>query len=482
MLPALQTLRDRPISAYPPDTREAVARQWEFYFGREKLIDFIARVAPHEPPPPHLRILIDTFQRCRTERVRALFSMPPRAGKSITVKRALAWWSLISPYDLNCYASYNSSFAEDQSRECRDVAIKAGVPLSTDKNTAGHWLTTGGGGLFSAGLDAGITGRGVGGIFVVDDPYKNPGEARSPVSRAAVKRNFNQVVRTRLEGFASAIVVHTRWTPNDLIGELIDEGGWEHYNIPAIAEHGDVLGRKAGESLWPDRPQFTLEALNEIKRVDEFGFAALYQGNPLAEGARLFYGEPRYWDPKNTNLTGCKFIIGADPATSAKTSADFSAAFALAVKPPFTCPTVYVLDGYHRQVTTPQLCRDLLSFQNKNHKAAMFIEAVAGFKAVPQILKELAPSLKIEEAPVKGDKRQRAELAASAWNDGRVLLPMTDPALPGSAEQPPWVAELVNEVRNFTGIGDDHDDQVDALSHGYNAALARGLNIFDVVR
>ena len=454
---------------YPPDKREAAARAWRFYFGREKLFDFVTRVAPDEPPPPHLRRLIEIFQRCRTERVRALISMPPRAGKSITVKRALAWWLSISPKDLCCYASYNSDFAADQSREARNIAEAAGVLISREKDTAGHWLTVEGGGVFSAGLNAGITGRGVGGFVVVDDPYANPGDARSAVIRKKVKENFNLVVKTRLEGDASVVVVHTRWHPNDLIGELSTEGGWEVLNIPAVALASDPLGRAIGDPLWPERPQFTKAALDEIRRADEFGFAALYQGDPVPEGTRMFYGEPHFWDPKNTNLTGCRYFIGVDPATTAKTSADFSAGFAIAVTGGTTA-TVYVLDGYHRQVTTPQLCRELWEFQQRNNKAPMYVESVGGFKAVPQILKELEPLLEIEEAPVKGDKRQRAELAASAWNDGRVLLPLTDPYLANATEQPPWVAPFIHEVRNFTGVSDEHDDQVDAFAHAFNAS------------
>ncbi len=343
MIPALQTVARLDARKLNPEQRIRRARILDYYFGREKLVDFCARVAPHEPPPPHLRLLINIFQRCRTERVRALISMPPGAGKSITVKRGLAWWTQIAPSDLNCYASYNSDFAADQNRGCRSIAEEAGVAIG-QKDTAGHWLTTQGGGIFSAGLNAGITGRRVGGIAVVDDPYANPGDARSPTIRRNVKANFSQVIKTRLQGYASIIVVHTRWHPQDLIGELAAEGGWQHVNIPAIAMAGDPIGRAIGEPLWPERPQFTLEALNAEKRVDEFGFAALYQGDPIPEGTRMFYGEPRYWDPKKTDLTGCKFVIGADPATTAKTSADFSAAFALAVKPPFTCPTIYVLD------------------------------------------------------------------------------------------------------------------------------------------
>jgi len=439
-----------------------------FYFGHETLLEFIARIAPHEPPPPHLRKVIDIFQRCRTERVRALISMPPGSGKSITTKRTLAWWSQISPKDLNCYASYNSDFAADQSRECRNIAKEAGVQIG-GKDTAGHWLTTEGGGLFSAGLNAGITGRRVGGIAVVDDPYANPADARSPTTRRNVKANFNQVIKTRLQGFASIVVVHTRWHPEDLIGELSKEGGWEYINIPAIALANDPIGRAIGEPIWPDLPQFTLPYLREIKRVDEFGFEALYQGQPVAEGAKIFYGEPHYWDPKKTDLTGCHVVIGVDPAATAKTSSDFSAAFALAIRPPFTNPTVYVLDGYRKQVETPQLCRELVAFQKRNHNAPVKVEAVAGFKAVPQMMKDLAPTLQIDGITPFGDKRQRAELLASAWNDGRFLLPLTDPHLPGSTTQPPWVSQLAQELRNFTGTGDAHDDDVDACAHGYNS-------------
>jgi predicted phage terminase large subunit-like protein len=480
MIKALRNLLAADPAGRSREWRAARAKLINYYFRQETLLDFIARVAPHEPPPAHLRVLIDIFQRCRTEKIRALIVMPPRSGKSITVKRALAWWLSNWGADLCCYASYNSDFAADQSRECREIARAAGVQISAAKDTAGHWLTEQGGGLFSAGLNAGITGRGVGGLFVVDDPYANPGDARSTAIRHGIKLNFNQVVRTRLEGFASAVVVHTRWVPTDLIGELAEEGGWELINIPALAQAGDLLGRAPGEPLWPERPQFTRAALEEIRRVDEFGFAALYQGDPVPEGTRMFYGEPRFWDPRKTNLSGCSFYIGVDPATTAKTSADFSAGFAIAVTND-AVPTIYVLDGYRQQVTTPQLCRDLREFQQRNYRASMYVESVGGFKSVPQILHEMEPLLDIEEAPVKGDKRQRAELAASAWNDGRILLPLTDPHLPGATTQPPWVASLLHELRYFTGTGDDHDDQADALAHAVNASIA-GESVWSELR
>lgn len=469
ILPTLERLRRVNLDDYPEDERVVLGALVHFYFGGETLLEFIARVAPNEPPPPHLLKLVKIFQRCRTERVRALVSMPPRAGKSITVKRAIAWWLSRSPRDLCCYASYNSDFAVDQSRAARDIAEQAGLRLLDDKSAAGNWRIDGGGGLFSAGLNAGITGRGVNGLFIVDDPYANPRDAGSVQVRETVRANFDGVVRTRLEGDASCIVIHTRWHEDDLIGQLCKEEDWEHLNITAIAEEGDVLGRAVGDPLWPDRPQFTKESLEKIKRANEFIFAALYQGRPVREGARIFYGDPMSWDPKKTDLTGCTVVIGVDPAASEKTINDFSAAFALAIRPPFSCPTVYVLDGYHAQVLIPQLARDLVAFQRRNYNAPLKVEAVAGFKAVPQILRELAPGLRVDEITPLGDKRQRAEMFAAAYNDGRVLFPLTDPKLPGATAPPPWVDKLKRELREFTGKGDKHDDMVDACAHGFNA-------------
>lgn len=464
---------DVDISRLTPRDRRRLLQLCRHAYGGQSLNDFILADDPKEPPPPHLRILVDVFEQARRSRIRALLSMPPRAGKSKTIRRALAWWSKQRPADLNCYASYNTDLAEDQSRDVRAIAMRAGVAMSSDHNQAANWRTERGGGLFAAGLSAGITGRGVTGIAVVDDPYPNAAAARSPAVNNEVKTNFNSVIRTRMEGWSSIIVVHTRWVPDDLIGTLAEEGGWDVINIPAIAVDGvkDPLGRKPGESFWPDRPQFTPEALAEIKRVDEFTFGSLYQGQPVPDGARMFYGEPRYWDPKKTDLTGCVVVIGADPAATKKNTSDHHSAVALAIKPPFTCPTVYVLDAMHRRMTVPEGTRALRQFQLDNWNAPLKVEAVGGFKGVPQTLRELVSDLRVDEVTPIGDKVLRAQLFASAWNDGRWLLPLSDYRLTNSTAQPSWVPGYIKEVREFTGQEGRPDDQVDASAHGYNSVV-----------
>jgi predicted phage terminase large subunit-like protein len=93
--------------------------------------------------------------------------------------------------------------------------------------------------------------------------------------------------------------VQTRWTEDDLVGRLIDPmnpyynadeaKAWRRIDLPALAEDNDVLGRKPGEALWPER--FTQKYLEEIRATDPRGFAALYQGRPGPKDGVFFRSE-----------------------------------------------------------------------------------------------------------------------------------------------------------------------------------------------
>jgi predicted phage terminase large subunit-like protein len=453
---------------------EGEQREWEALaesdWGGETLRDFICRVAPHEPPPKHLDPILEALERCRTiGGQRIAISIPPRHAKSTTIRRMLAWWTEQRPADHNAYVSRTCDGAEAQSRKIRTLCQEIGVPLAPGAKRNDNWETIYGGGLIACGIDGMLTGNPVTGLAVVDDPIKNRQEASSEAYRERVNDFVSDVLMTRLEGPASVIIIHTRWDPDDLIGTLEAEGGWTIINLPALAEENDPIGRKPGEALWPER--FPIERLEKIRRRNEFTFESLYQGKPVPKGARMFYGPTRYWDPKKTDLRGCTVIIGGDPAATAKTTADFSVYVAIAVREPWDMPTVYLLDLYRKQVEVPEQARAALKFQRRNFGAKIWVEAVAGFKAVPQLLRSLCPGVLVGEIDPKGDKKQRAEGVASAWNDGRFLIPSSDyhqRMNPEAIEAPEWVKDFVNELRRFTGKEGAVDDQVDASANAYN--------------
>lgn len=406
---------------------------------------------PNEPPKAHHKFLLDLVQRCTMKPTTAALSMPPGHSKSTTLMRALAWWISTYPKDTHAYITYGQDLSWDMSRKIRSILTETSPHLKFTTNRVESWAVEQGGGLFATGIGGPLTGKRVSGLLIVDDPYKNMDDARSPEYRAKVSEWFKTVAMTRLQKGASVIVVHTRWSDHDLISELVKEHGYLYKNFPAINE--------AGEALWPE--QYDIELLQQRRSlIGEANFSALYQGKPVADGARVFQ-EPTFYDPRES-LTGWTVYIAADCAASAKQTADFSCAVAIATKGKGEELQCRVISMIHGQWTMPEFARRLNAFQMKWFGCKVGIEANGGFIAVPQMLREMTPRLRIKEIHPKGDKLQRAQPLAAAWNEGRVQLP----------NGAPFNLALVNELTAFTGVGDVHDDIVDALAHAFNMALA----------
>jgi predicted phage terminase large subunit-like protein len=102
-----------------------------------------------------------------------------------------------------------------------------------------------------------------------------------------------EVVRTG-NFIANGIVSHnTRWHEDDLAGRLLidekekDADKWRVISFPAIAEENDVLGRTAGEALWPKR--FPLKHLQATQRANPPRYwASLYQQKPRPDEGTMF--------------------------------------------------------------------------------------------------------------------------------------------------------------------------------------------------
>lgn len=458
----------------PPDVRDKFDQLVADRLGAQPLLEFIPEVSPHLPPPRHIKLLTALCERARHERIRVCVSLPPRHAKTTTLLHAFAWWLKHEPADRCAYFTYSDGQGKNKSTIARRLAGEAGIKLSSDTKNKGFWQTEDGGGLIAGGTGGGLTGEGVSGLFVIDDPYKNRVDADSNVYREKVWEWFTEVAFTRLEG-ASVIVVHTRWHEDDLIGRLSDDPSWTVINIPAIAEEDDPLGREVGEALWPER--FPIEELEVIRlQIGEWSFAALYQGHPRPRGSSLFQ-EPTYYNIDEFKIDGCSVVIGADPAATASSKADYSAAVVIAVRAEervlqlegwaeprkMRVPVGYVQYVYRKQTTVPLFVQGLRNLQAQWYNAKIGVEAVAGFKAVPQMLLHLDPDLRVQEMPTLGDKFQRAQNFAAMWNAGLIMLPTY-----ADGTYPPWVKAFVKEVCSFTGVNDAHDDMVDAAVHGWN--------------
>jgi hypothetical protein len=132
-------------------------------------------------------------------------------------------------------------------------------------------------------------------------------EAKSPVVREDVRNWFDNTLLTRLNSKATGRIVsiQQRLHEDDLPAYLLEKG-YEHLNLPAIAEKEERLQvgpgkfhvRVVGDLLNPAREdQATLERMR--REMGPVGFSAQYQQCPVAPGGNLIriewfgtYAEP----------------------------------------------------------------------------------------------------------------------------------------------------------------------------------------------
>lgn len=431
----------------------------EYAYRSRPLGQFICDTTPGYEALAHQRPLMEMLERvARGESVNACVSMPPRHGKTDTLLHGLAWLLVRDPTWKMAFVSYAADFAAIKCNEGKTIAKRAGVPLA-GRDREDYWETAYGGLVRSAGSQGQLTGTGYR-LVVVDDPIKNMAEAESQTVREKIIAGFSSDIYSRQAKEGTAIIVcQTRWHVDDLYGQLVRDGGWESINLPAI----DAEGR----ALWPDA--FPVGRLAEIRRKGHFTdyqWSAMYEGSPVPRGGALF-GPATYCERREVPRSGIVGAFGCDLAYSGKTHSDFSAVVVL-VKDR-TSGTLYVADVLRVQRQAAQF-------------AALARERVAAWPGVAgrwytsttergtaELLGELG--LRVRPVLATGDKFVRAQPVAAAWQAGRVRVP----------RDMPWTEEFVREVTGFTGLGDRHDDQVDALAAAFDE-IEQGYSVVKLVR
>ena len=112
-------------------------------------------------------------------------------------------------------------------------------------------MTTARGSRLATSVGGTLTGRG-GNLLIIDDPLK-PQDAQSESARECLKQWYANTLLSRLDhkSEGSIIIVMQRLHPDDLVGHVLEQGGWTHLNLPAIAEEECIisLGRHRCHSV-----------------------------------------------------------------------------------------------------------------------------------------------------------------------------------------------------------------------------------------
>jgi predicted phage terminase large subunit-like protein len=394
---------------------------------------------------------------------RLIITMPPRSLKSISASVAFVAWVLgRDPKKRIMAVSYSETLAEKLAYDCMKVLAsdwyREAFPLTgiaRNRSRKFDFETTRGGGRYSASVGGALTGRG-GDLIIIDDPHK-PDEAQSDVRRKSVLDWYGSTLVSRCNDPVNTpvILIQQRIHENDLAGMLLDQGGWDHLNLPAIAEEAETfdLGRRGvfireeGELLHPER--LPRHLLDEYKaKLGSYVFAAQYQQRPSPiEGGIVkwawFHAYETAPKPEGQDET----VQSWDTASSAGELNDYSVCTTWLVRR----PKAWLLHIWRGRLEYPDLQRKIRSMSEQMGANRVLIEQAGSGLSLIQDLKRTSNLNAIGIVP-KQDKATRLMSVSAMIEAGRVLVPM----------EASWLVDFRHELTLFPNAR--HDDQVDSLS------------------
>lgn len=500
------------------------AAAWQAPYGAERVRQRkIARVAWKATPdtfgrrlshgamsaPRHIRLMGWLLYLADIGYIRRLtIAMPPGHAKSTVASEWNPAWTLErKPRSRIILASYAASLAVEKGKAVRELLTSNDelltVRLKADSRAADRWQTTAGGGMWTAGIGGGITGRRAH-KFAIDDPFKGFDDSHSEAARENVWNWYRSVVRTRLFPGASVYVVQTRWNEDDLIGKVSGLPGWVHCRLPAVAEGtetlADVVGselvarcardgiwlpdwhREPGEPLWPwliepcddypdGVPWFDAEEMEAVRvEVGEYIWWTLYQQKPQPVDGDMF---PRsnwqYVDRLPGNPSRYQMVRRWDMAGTEK-GGDWTAGCLMARD---RRGGVYIVDVRRRRLG-PKGVEDFIAdtaAEDRIRYGPKLLTRIeqepgsAGVSVRDRFVSDVLPGYNVEFKGSTGDKRVRA-LGLSAQQGARNVFLVRQDDGSGNPVTPSWFGEFVDECAAFpNGV---NDDQVDAASSAFN--------------
>jgi predicted phage terminase large subunit-like protein len=408
-----------------------------------------------------------------------LINMPPRHMKSLTVSVFWPIWVWIQEPEFRWLtASYALQLAIRDTRKSRRVIESDEFKelfghefhLVSDQNVKSNYENNHSGYRIAVSVNSAVTGEGGDGI-ILDDAH-NVMDAQSDVERQNAINWWFDAMSTRVNDPQRIIrvVVGQRIHENDLYGELIERGYFEHLNLPAEYEGDDRYTKigwqdpreEDGELLFPARygPD---ELDNHERDLGQYGYAGQFQQRPAPAAGGLF---------KNTDW---RFYFDP-PDRFDGVIQSWDMAFKKTAESSYVCGQVWGWVAEKRYLLA--LLRQRMDF-NESIDAVIewdrlfpltsrtLIEEAANGIAVINSLQAKIP--KIEAVQPLGGKVARANAAAPMQRAGTVYLPHPSTA--------PWVESFMDETSKFPNA--KFSDQVDAMTQ---ALTSIGQHVMPGVR
>ena len=347
--------------------------------------------------------------------------------------------------------------------------------LMSDKWSSGEFETATGIKVSAKGLGMKIRGlkyRQYRPDLIIIDDLENDEAVSSITQRKKLKNYVLRGVIPALAVDGQLIMIGTILHQDSLLKKIIDKreefGGWtvKKYQALTYSATGEVI-----ESLWPG--VWPTDKLLRMKNDSTFEkylgsivFEQEYQNNPRSIEDTLI--NPDWIKFYEILPEGLERVMAVDPAISKKDTADPSAIEVWGKRTVNGFTDYYCLNATNKRLNFPELQREIRMLDTRFSPTVVLVETTAYQEALRQSLEGL---------PTKGinpdkDKVRRLLKVQPLFEGGHVYLRRDQ-------------IELFDQLTTFTGVGDEHDDLVDAcayaLTHlqGSRFSFAFGDSVFN---
>lgn len=433
----------------------------------------------------HSQAIAFALQRVANGEVRKLMiAVPPRHFKSYLASVALPTFLLgVDPKLRIVCSSYGQDLADEFASQSRAImssplyrSVFPNTRLSAKKPSVDKQKTTHNGYRFATSTQGVLTGFGAD-VAIIDDPMKAV-DATSQLARDNIWSWFQTSLMTRFDkpGSRRVVVVMQRLHQDDLIGRLLEQGGWEILELPGVFSTTATLRLSPtksitfnpGDILFPERFD---QAVLDAKRheLGAAAFAAQILQKPTPAGGHLF----DLSKAKRFSLSAANnhdqfeaMVVSVDCAVTDGQSSDYTAMTTWGVRGQH----IYLLDAHRGRWSLAKMVPEV-----RNKLAALKCKTVAALIETGGSGHPLAAQLELDGVEIvkrfkpSEPKGTRADLANLYLEQGRIRLPF----------KAPWLGTFENELTSFPH--GKNDDLVDSFSQfpwcleiglGFNLDLA----------
>jgi len=402
----------------------------------------------------HHKIIADKFNKIAEGKLKRLIvCLPPRHTKSEFASTYFPAWMMGLRGNLKIIqTTHTAELAVRFGRRVRNIIDSSDyqqvfpkLKLQADNKSAGRWTSSQGGEFFAAGVGGAITGRGAD-LLLIDDPVSEQ-DALSPTAMDSIYDWYTSGPRQRLQPGGIVVIVMTRWSTKDLVGQVLKKQGddyadkWDLVEFPAIMPESQ-------EPLWPE--YWSKEELLSVKAsLPVPKWNAQWMQNPTSEEGSIVKRE--WWNVWEGDVPPYSYVIQSyDTAFSKKESADYSAVTTWAVFTPIQDgpEEIILLDAKRVRLDFPDLKKLAWEEWKYWEPDCVLIEAKASGTPLTQELRRMGIPV-TAYTPSRGqDKIARMNSVAPIFESGMVWVPETE-----------FAEEVIEEMASFPfGDNDDYCD------------------------